>query len=257
MFNPLDLTGQTILVTGASSGIGRATSIYLSRLGARLVLVARREDELEATRQQLETNGGRTADHLIAPRDLSECERLPDWLRKLAEQHGPFRGIVHSAGIHLMAPLQMFDLAKVETLMRVNYYAAIQLVKALRQKNVAERPASVVWITSVMAQVASPAIAAYAGSKAAMTAACRSLAVELAGDGIRVNCVAPGFTKTEMGQRIQQQMTSDQFEKLVQMHALGPGNPDDVAGAAAFLLSAAARWITGTTLTIDGGYTAQ
>lgn len=257
MFNPLDLTGHTVLVAGASSGIGRATSVYLSRLGARLVLVARRKDELEATREQLQAVARGAKDHVVAPFDLSECEQVPNWLRSVASEHGPLHGLVHSVGIHYLAPLQLLDLAKVEALMRINYYSAVQLLKGLRQKCVAERPASVVWITSVMAAVAGPAVAAYASSKGAMTAACRSFALELANDRIRVNCVAPGHTELGTNQRELLRMTPEQYQQLIDLHPLGIGRTTDVAAATAFLLSDAARWITGTTLTVDGGYTAQ
>ena len=251
-FNPLDLTGRTILVTGASSGIGRSTAVTLSRLGAKLILVSRSPDVLRETETLLEGHG-----HSIAPCDLREADAIPKWMKQLAADNGPISGVVHSAGMHITMPLRFMTTAQLDDLMRINFTAAMQLTKGLRQRNVGTEKTSVVFIASVMGLVGQPGVSAYVASKGALVAVTRSLALELAAEGIRVNCVAPGQVESSMASAQQEQLTAEQQSAIAAMHPLGIGKPEDVANSVAFLLSDAARWITGTTLVVDGGYTAH
>jgi NAD(P)-dependent dehydrogenase (short-subunit alcohol dehydrogenase family) len=252
MRHPMDLADHRILVTGASSGIGRATCHVLARLGARLVLVSRNRDAMQETCAALD--GG---PHCVAPFDLAESEKIPLWLKERVRDGDPLSGLVHSAGVQFTLPLRMLDPAKFEGLMRVNLAAAIQLTRGFRQKQVSTKPASVVFISSVMASVGQPGISAYCASKGALEAAVKSLALELASESIRVNCVAPGHVETPMAERLRATLTDEQFAAVERMHPLGLGRPEDVANAVAFLLAESGRWITGTTLTVDGGYTAH
>jgi NAD(P)-dependent dehydrogenase (short-subunit alcohol dehydrogenase family) len=261
MINPLSLTGKTVLVTGASYGIGLATAVYLSRLGARIVLVGRRRETLEETQQRLQPiqtdSGEGIQNHVIATCDLSQTAEISNWMKSLSGENGALDGVVHCAGMHYLSPLQMLDLEKIDALMRVNYLAALMLTKGFRAPGVGKRPASIVWLSSVMGRVGQSAVAAYSGSKGALEAACRSVALELAREQIRVNCIAPGHTELGTTQRKQLRMTPEQYQHMIDMHPLGAGQPDDVAAAVAFLLSDSARWITGTTLVVDGGYSAR
>ena len=252
MHNPLELTGRTILVTGASSGLGRATSVLLSKLGARLILVGRSEDQLRQTESLLETGT-----HVVCPRDLQDTNAIPDWMKQLTKETGPLSGLVHSAGVHQTRPLRFMSGEHLDEVMRINFVAAMQLAKGFRQRGVCSAPASIVLLSSVMGLVGQAGVSAYVASKGALVAVARSLALELASEGIRVNCVAPGQVETEMVKTQQETMTEDQFKAIVAMHPLGIGQPEDVANSIAFLLSNAARWITGTTLVVDGGYTAH
>jgi 3-oxoacyl-[acyl-carrier protein] reductase len=251
--NPMDLTGRRILVTGASSGIGRETSILLSRLGANLVLVARRADALAETERLLEGNG-----HRSVPYDLTATDGIPAWMKTLAAGGGCLNGLVHSAGIHLTRPLRVLTQAHLDEVMRVNVGAAVALAKGFRQKGVVgEKGGSMVLLSSVMGLVGQPGVSIYAASKGALIALCRSLALELAREQIRLNCVSPGQVHTEMAQRQRETLTPEQSAAIEAMHPLGIGRALDVAYAIAFLLADTGRWITGSTLVVDGGYTAQ
>ena len=252
MTNPMDLTGRSILVTGASSGIGRETSILLSRLGARLVLVGRNEQRLSETASRLEGTG-----HRAECFDLTKFEDVPPWMKRLVAELGPFHGLVHSAGVQVASPLRFLKRSDVEEVMNINFLAAVGLTQGFRQKGVYAKPGSVVFVSSVVGSVGQPGISAYAGSKGAIRALTKSLALELVRDGIRVNCVAPGHVETEMSVRFRQSLTPEQVANIDAMHPLGIGQPLDVAYAIAFLLADTARWITGTELVVDGGYTAH
>lgn len=252
MINPLDLTGQTILVTGASSGIGRETARLISQLGARVVLVARNEERLAETLRSLDGGG-----HMVEPFDISSADEIPRWLKRISTSSGPLHGLVHSAGIHKLRPLRVLTAKTVEDTMRVNVGAALGLAKGFCQKGVCAPSGSIVFLSSVTALAGQAGNAAYAASKGAVVALTRALAVELAGDRIRVNCVAPGVVTTEMGQGLLEMLTPEQRGALEAMHLLGFGSARDVSYAIAFLLAGTARWITGTVLVADGGYTAH
>lgn len=252
MINPLDLAGRTVLVTGASSGIGRETARLISQLGGRVVLVGRNRERLEETLELLEGDG-----HRAEPFDLSSTDEIPRWLKGISVSSGPIYGVVHCAGVHKLRPLRVLNSKTVEDVMRVNAGAAIGLAKGFCQKGVCAPNGSVVFISSVTGLTGQAGHAAYAASKGAIIGLTKALAVELAGEHIRVNCVAPGVVTTEMGQGLLEMLTPEQSATLEANHLLGLGRPRDVAYAIAFLLGETARWITGTVLVVDGGYTAH
>ncbi len=250
MLDSTALADRTILVTGASSGLGRAACVVLSQLGARVIAVGRDEQRLTETAEQLDGSG-----HLVRPFDLSHVDEIPKWMKSVAADHGALQGVVHSAGLHLARPLQMLKPDAVKELLQINVTAALMLAKGLRQRGVFEVPASIVFLSSVMGRVGQAGVSAYCASKGAVDAMTRSLALELAPQGIRVNAVAPGQVESEMADQQKQTLTAEQFDRIKAMHPLGLGRPEDVAHAVAFLLADTSRWITGSTLTVDGGYT--
>lgn len=252
MKNPLDLTGKTILVTGASSGIGRAIAVYLSELGATLVVSGRDESRLTETTGQLSGTG-----HRQAAMDLGDVDAIPPWMRELSETAGPLHGVVHCAGVQNVRPLRMIKDADIAKLMSVNLNAAFGLAKAFRQKGVAAPGGGLVMISSVAGLTGQPGASMYSASKGGLVALARSLALELAGEHIRVNCIAPAMIMTEMAEDMQRKLAPEKWQELLGMHPLGLGEPQDVAAAVAFLLAPTGRWITGTTLVVDGGYTAH
>jgi len=251
--NPMDMTGRRVMVSGASSGLGRATAIQLSQLGAQLVLVARNHDRLEETRSLLAGDG-----HHIIERDLgTEIDAIPKWMKQVTETTGPLHGLVHSAGVVSMLPLRVLSLAKLNELMDINFNSAVLLTKGFRQRGVVAAPGSIVMLSSIAGLIGQRGLSAYCASKGALMALTRSLALELAEEKIRINCVAPGLVETEMASKHEGELPDEKFAQLEQGHPLGLGKPEDVANAVSFLLADSARWITGSTLVVDGGYLAN
>lgn len=251
LMNPFIMLNRTVLVTGASSGIGRETSLYLSKLGTRVVLVARNRSRLEEVAAGLQGTG-----HVIEAFDLSGVDEMPSWMKDIASRHGPLDGIVHCAGRRTTRPINFWNSSQSDVDIRINVSSCFALAKSFRQKGVHADRASIVFLASVLGLAGGSGTAVYSATKGAVIALTRSLAVELAREGIRVNCVAPGLVRTSMMEDIQKNTPASQFEEIVRMHPLGVGEPVDVAAAIAFLLSQTGRWITGSVLVVDGGYTA-
>ena len=252
MVNPLELSGRTILVTGASSGIGRETACLLSRLGARVVLAGRSPERLTETLRLLDGEN-----HQIETFDLSAVDEICGWLKQIAASAGPLNGLVHSAGVHSLRPLRLLRPEILEDVMRVNFSAAVGLARGYCQKGVCAPAGSIVFLSSAAALKGQAGIGAYAASKGALISAARALAVELAPERIRVNCIAPGIVASEMGQTLLSRVSPEQASALEAAHLLGFGSTRDIAHAIAFLLADTGRWITGSLLVVDGGYTAQ
>jgi NAD(P)-dependent dehydrogenase (short-subunit alcohol dehydrogenase family) len=245
------MTGKTVLVTGASSGIGQAICRYLNRLGARIVAVARNQARLEETVASLSGEG-----HEAIQFDLSRVEDIPAWLKGVVQRTGRLYGLVHSAGVVFNEPLKVFSYDHFQIMQRLNVDAGLMLVKAFSPKPVRAPDAAVVLVSSVAAFKGKPSLAGYSATKGALVAATKVLGRELAGAGVRVNCVCPGLVETPMAFDLDNVITPEQLEALRAEYPLGFGMPDDVAYATAFLLAPSARWITGTALVLDGGYSA-
>jgi NAD(P)-dependent dehydrogenase (short-subunit alcohol dehydrogenase family) len=251
IINPMDLSGRRVLVTGASSGIGRDTCILLSELGARVVLVARDEERLQETLKQM-----RPGDHLVRAFDITRHDDTSDWMSQIAVACGPLFGLVHLAGISHTEALRFLDLAKLDEIIDVNLKSAFSLCRAFRQKNVRVRPqARIVLVSSVSAIRGYSGMSVYAASKGGVYSMVAPLAHELAREDIRVNCVVPGLVRTEMAAAIEIHRPAEEWAAVEKAHPLGVGQPRDVSQPIAFLLSAAANWMTGQALIVDGGLT--
>ncbi|QPJ64085.1 MAG: SDR family oxidoreductase [Candidatus Nitrohelix vancouverensis] len=250
--NPLDLTDKLVLVTGASSGLGREIGQHLSRLGARTLLLARNEAGLKDTLAPLDASK-----NFAVPFDLNQTSAIQPLLKELAKQHGPLYGIVHSAGMQTVSPLQYAPLDEIQSMIQVHLTAALALCKAFASRKVRANSGSVIFISSSAGIVGGSGLSVYSGVKGALISLARSLAIEWAGDNIRVNAIAPGYIPTQAAQDARKTLSTEQLDALIAEHPLGAGAPRDVANAAAFLMAETGRWITGTTLVIDGGYSAH
>lgn len=253
MINPLDLSGKNILVTGASSGIGKGIAILLSKMGANIIMVARNEEKLKETCDELEPG-----DHSYYPLDLSNLEKIGDMVKAVCKDGRKLNGLVHSAGISLTIPLQYLKMDDLKNIMSVNFYSFIELVKHFSNRKYNDNGGSIVAISSISSKVGARGLSAYCASKGALESAVRAMALDLSAKNIRINAVAPGMIATQIYDGLKDIVNNKDFESdLKKRQIMGVGNPEDVAYAAAYLLSDAARFITGTSLVVDGGYLAH
>lgn len=242
--DPFSLAGKRILVTGASSGIGRQTAISCANMGAQLVVTGRNAERLAATAALLQGEG-----HSSIVADLTHAEGPS----MLAAQSGPIDGLVHAAGISKLVPLRMLKREHLDEMFANNTYAPMLLTKELLAKRRIQAKGSIVFISAVASHVGPLASSAYSASKAALMGTMRSLALEVVKQGIRVNCIAPGYVRTPMLDDLAAGgMNTEDYAKLA---PLGMGEPEDVAHAAIFYLSDASRWATRNYFVVDGGLT--
>lgn len=245
MDNPMSLKGKRILITGASSGIGRAVAEVTAQLGAATVLVARRADKLAEVRAGLP----QSTKHLICPGDVTDNMFLEE-LFETSTRDGRLDGIVHAAGIGPTQPIGFSDPDFVEDVHRTNALSFLQLMRLATRMKYRNCPYSVVAVSSIAALAGWSCVSTYAASKGAVSASVRALAIELAPKGIRVNAVCPGHVKTPMLNPADEKVLAD-------LQPLGIGSPKQIADVIAFLLSDAASFITGVNLPVDGGYSAR
>jgi len=242
MYNPFSLEGKTILVTGASSGIGRAIAVECSRMGATIVLNARNEKRLNDTFNML-VQGNHT--QIIG--DITQS----DIQKKIADQCPILQGVVLCAGIVKTVPFKFITEDVLLNLTNTNFFSPMLLTKELLRKKKIEKSASIVFISSINAYCVSTGNGIYSATKGAMNSMAKTLAWEVSSLKIRVNCVLPAMVKTKLIDDVtitQEELVADQAK-----YPLGYGEPEDVAYAVIYLLSDAAKWITGSEFIIDGG----
>jgi NAD(P)-dependent dehydrogenase (short-subunit alcohol dehydrogenase family) len=244
--NPFSLEGKTVLVAGASSGIGYATAIECSRMGASLIISGRNQERLEACMNCL--GGGKNE---IFKADLTVKEELESLVA-----HSPqLDGVVISAGKGITLPIKSASIQKYQDIFDINFFATTELLRLLFKHKKLNSQASVVIISSIGGtRQFEPANAIYGTSKAAITAFMKFAAIEWAVKGIRVNAVCPGMVETPL-------MTNGRFseEQLNAYRETYPlkrfGKPEEIGYAVVYLLSNASSWVTGTSLIVDGGST--
>jgi NAD(P)-dependent dehydrogenase (short-subunit alcohol dehydrogenase family) len=246
MYNPFTLEGKTILVTGASSGIGKAIAIESSKMGANVIITGRNEERLKKTYYLLKGNG-----HGLIVADLSVKEDI----ERLHKELPVIDGLVNCAGLTKVAPFSFATRDSFEEVMNVNFFAPTELTRLMVKTKKIRKGASIVFISSVSGVYCSAvASAIYSSSKGAVNGLVKGVALDLAPKGIRVNSVNPGMIDTDIftGSAI----TDEQLKTDMLRYPLGRyGKPEEVAFAVIYLLSDAATWITGSNLLIDGGYT--
>ena len=248
MHNPFSLENKTILVTGASSGIGRAIAIECSKMGASVILTARNETRLQETLSQMHSNH-----HSIIVADLSCQDDLP----LLIEKNPVLDGLIHCAGLVKTLPFQFVNADTLTEIMSVNFTAPALLSAQLVKKKKLAKNASIVFISSVSGSLCVWAgNSIYSASKAAINGLMKNMALDLAPKGIRVNSVLPAMVESNILDA--DTISSDQIEEDKKRYPLKRyGKPEEIAYAVIFLLSDASKWLTGTSLIIDGGYTLQ
>ena len=252
MSDIFNLKNKTVLITGASSGIGRSCAIECSKAGATVLAFGRNEDRLQETLSSLEVEG-----RAISV-DLNETEAVDEVMKSLESEGLNIDGVIHSAGISTTLPLRMISPEKIKPLFELNVSSAIYLTKwVTRKKFVPPGGSSVIFLSSVMGSVGESGKTIYSMTKGAVLAASRSMAVELASKKVRVNCISPGVVETPMSDNAIYSRNEEARSKIESLHPLGLGVPEDVAHAAVNLLSDASKWVTGTNLFVDGGYTAR
>lgn len=243
-YNPFSLEGKTILVTGASSGIGRASAIACSRMGASVIITARNEERLSQTMSELKGEG-----HRMVLCDLNDEASIDNMVAILPE----VQGLINNAGFTKIMPVQFISSEDINSILQVNTVAPMILLQKLLKKKIIKRGASVVF-TSSMAGLGLCTVgnSIYAASKGAISAFIRCVALELAPKNIRVNAICPAMVDTgilDSGVVTQEQLAED-----MKNYPLGRyGNPNDIAMAMVYLLSEASSWITGNNVVIDGG----
>ena len=243
-YNPFTLAGKTILVTGASSGIGRAIAIECSKMGAVVIITARNETRLIETLGLLDGGG-----HSYCCADLNDENSIENLVNQLPQ----LNGIVHNAGMANRVPCKMINKGNMEPVLQTNFEGPVLLQKYLLKKKKVEKDASIVFIASRAPFAPASGNAIYAASKGAMLGYAKCLGLELAPQKIRVNSICPAMIWTELVAKDAEQ-TGENYNEIQQKYPLKRfGKPQDVAYLAVYLLSDAAQWMTGSQIDITGG----
>lgn len=244
MENPFSLEGKTILITGASSGLGRSTAIQCSKMGAKVVLVARNEERLKETMSNLVGDG-----HMYYCVNLINKEAYSEFVDSIPV----LNGIVYCAGITRTKPVKYIKEEDINDVFQTNIISSMQITQlVLKKKKIAKR-GSIVFISSIDTFNVNKGNSIYSASKGAVNSFAKVLALELSSQNITVNCIQPGFIPS--GFLSAGAITPEQLEEEQKRYPLGFGEPEDIANGAVYLLSDAAKWITGSIITIDGGVT--
>lgn len=243
-YNPFSLEGKTILVTGASSGIGQTTAIECSKLGAKVVITGRNAERLQETMNQLEGEG-----HSMIIADFATSAGVD----ALVSECPALDGLVNNAGYNIMELVPFIKDDDMRKLFDVNAFAPIYLTHRLVKTKKLNKGGSIVFTSSIAGRgMCSPANSLYSATKGAISSFTRNAAIDLAGKKIRCNSVAPGMIETPL--KVAKNITEEQWAANMELYPLKRfGQPNDVAYAIIYLLSDAAAWVTGTEIVVDGG----
>ena len=243
-YNPHSLQGKTILVTGASSGIGQATAIECSKMGATVIITARNEERLKQTFLQLVGSG-----HQMIQMDLSET----DGVRNLVDSIPRIDGLLNNAGITTAKPISFINEKELGSILNVNLNAPILLTNLLVKKKKIAKGGSIVFTSSIGRYMVAPGNSMYAASKGGLSSFMKGAALELAVKGIRCNAILPGMVETGM-MKGKESISPEQWELNKQQYPLKRfGSPEEIAWLAVYLFSDASAFMTGSELVIDGG----
>lgn len=247
----LTFSNHKVLITGASSGLGKDAAIRLNSLGVFTVLCGRNEVKLNEVKQELSIP--EKSEVLVI--DFENFSSIKPWLKESAQLSGLFTGFVHCAGVDITKPYKLLKDADFDLLYKLNITTPFTIAKELINKSVfSKKGGSLIWMGSVMGTLGQKGKIAYTANKSAINGLVKSLALELAPRKIRVNSIAPGIVKTPLTEDLFSKLSPESVVEIKKMHPLGVGSPEDVSNLIAFLISDQSKWITGTTHYIDGGY---
>lgn len=239
----ITLNNKTVLVTGASSGIGRACAVLCDQLGAQVIITGRNEAELKATASQLKNK------HQIIVADLTHENQLSE----LVKNCNNLDGLINCAGIVKPLPVKFIKSKHISEMFEANFNSTVILCSELSSAKKLNNHASVIFLSSISSLHPYIGGALYSASKAALEAFCRTFAIEHATKKIRANVIAPALVKTKIFDETELATSEEEMKNYEAQYPLGFGEPIDIANCAAFLLSDASKWITGTTIKMDGG----
>ncbi|HVA98884.1 MAG TPA: SDR family oxidoreductase [Bacteroidia bacterium] len=242
---PFHLHGKIILITGASSGIGRQIAISITEMGGTAIISGRNLKRLQETFALLKG----TENKMIVADLLEETT-----IKNLVEKIKSLDGVVNCAGVVKPYPIKFITREKIADTLKINYESQVLLMAEIMHQKKLNKNASVIFLSSVSGSHPHKGGALYASSKSAIEAFSKVLALECYTQGIRSNCLVPAMVKTPMYDSAEKDASKEIMDEHISKYPLGIGDPTDVANAAIFLLSDAARWITGTTLILDGGF---
>jgi len=252
--DPFSLSGKLVIITGASSGIGRQCAISCSQRGAKVILIGRNMDRLVETSYLMEN----AKDHLIFSIDLTHYSEVEGIIKDAVSKLGKINGLINCAGISATLPFNLAKPEKFQELFDINVQAALNLTRIVtKPAYFYQKGGSIIFMSSVMGIAGETGKSVYSMTKAAVTGVSRSLSLELAPKKIRVNCISPGVVETPMSKNAIYSKNEESLNKIKALHPLGLGQPDDVANACVYLLSDSSKWVTGTNLIVDGGYLAR
>jgi len=245
-----DFLNKNILVTGASSGIGKQICIECAQAGANVILMGRDHERLTQTLNLMPGNG-----HIIIAGDIQDEIFIEETCKSIPS----LDGFVHSAGLIKLIPLKFLKSTNIDEMLSINLRAPILFVSLLFKLKKLKPYSSIVLLSSITgAVIGSLANSIYGASKGGLHAFCKSAALELAKSNIRINCVAPGIVETEGVEKLEEQVSNESMEIDKKTYPLNRfGSTSEIAASCLFLLSDGSKWTTGTTLVIDGGLTAQ
>lgn len=243
MINPFSLEGKTILVTGASSNIGRQIAIKCSEMGANVIITARNEERLKETLAAMSGDG-----HQMILSDLADAEQIHVLVEELAE----LDGLIMCAAIFRTTPIRNNRRKYTEELFKTNTFANIDLVQQILKNRKIKDGGSILFISSVAANRPYAGNALYSATKGAINSFCQVLAIEQSSRKIRANCVSPGIIQTDMEVK-DWAVTQEELDKEEARFPLGFGHTEDIAYASVYMMSDASKWVTGTNMIVDGG----
>lgn len=241
------LRGQTVLITGGGTGIGFAVARGMHAAGAKVILVGRREPELNAAVGSL----GAGAAYMV--HDITKVDEASAFVERLVNEHGPITSLVNNAGIHLKKPAVETTPEEFQKVLTTHILGAHALSRAVIPGMIERKHGTIIFMASMASLFGIPLVVAYAAAKSAMIGMLRTMATELSVHGIRVNAIAPGWIETEMSRKALEGDPTRKMKIISRTPMAKLGDPSDVGWAAVYLASPAAKFVTGAVLPVDGG----